>query len=139
MAAACGQFFGGWRWRLGAAPELRRRGRGLPSDAPSRAGKLHNLCAIPIFAGIPLAASTCAGSAVIKRDYRWAAYCAGSAAGMAGAFALFGAALGGRPQLAGYGGAFQRISIATGFGWLSTLSLRALRADGLAEPAHRSE
>ena len=46
---------------------------------------------------------------------------------MTGAFVLFGAALGGRPRLAGRGGVFQRISIATGFGWLSALCLRALR------------
>jgi hypothetical protein len=41
---------------------------------------------------------------------------------MTAAFALFG----GAPRLAGHGGVFQRISVATGFGWLSALSLRAL-------------
>jgi hypothetical protein len=45
---------------------------------------------------------------------------------MTGAFALFGAAFGGTPPLAGRGGIFQRISIMAGFGWLSALSLRAL-------------
>jgi len=48
----------------------------------------HNLRAIPIFAGIPVAAMTCAASAV-------------------------------------------RISIASGFGWVSALSLRALTASRL--------
>ena len=91
----------------------------------TRAGKLHNLCAIPIFAGIPVAALTCAGSAARRREYRWGAYSAESAIVMAGAFLLFGAAFGGAPRLAGRGGVFQRISIATGFGWISALSLRA--------------
>jgi hypothetical protein len=45
---------------------------------------------------------------------------------MVGAFALFGAALGDAPRLAERGGIFQRLSIATGLGWLSALSLRAL-------------
>lgn len=96
--------------------------------APTRAGRLHNLCAIPIFAGIPLAALVGAGSAARSRDYRWATYCAGSAIGMTSTFVLFGAAFGGAPRLAGRAGVFQRISIGTGFGWLSALSLRALRA-----------
>jgi hypothetical protein len=107
-------------------PEHARDGVPPPS-ASTRAGKLHNLCAIPIFAGIPAAALTCAGSAARRREYRWAAYCAGSAIGMTGAFSLFGAAFGGAPRLAGRGGVFQRVSITTGFGWLSALSLRALR------------
>ncbi len=97
-------------------------------DAPTRRGHVHNLCAAPIFAGLPAAALVSAGSAVRRREYRWAAYCAGSAIGMAGACALFGAAFSGAPTLAPRGGLFQRISIATGCGWLSGLSIRALRA-----------
>jgi hypothetical protein len=100
----------------------------LPASAPTPAGKLHNLCAIPVFAGVPAAALTCAGSAARRREYRWAAFCAGSAVGMTGASVLFGAAFGGAPRLAQRGGIFQRISITTGFGWLSALSLRARRA-----------
>lgn len=89
----------------------------------TREGQLHNLFAIPIFAGIPVAALTCAGSAARSREYRWAGYCAGSAVGIVGAFMLFGAA----PRLSGRAGVFQRISIATACAWLSALSLRALR------------
>lgn len=101
---------------------------GAPPRAPqTREGKLHNICGIPIFAGIPAAALICAVSAARRREYRWAAYSAGSAIGMTGAFMLFRAAFGGKPQLAGRGGFFQRISVATGFGWLSALSLRSLR------------
>jgi len=96
--------------------------------APTRTGTLHNLCAIPIFAGIPVAALICATSAARRREYRWASYSAGSAVAMTSAFGLFGAAFGGAPRLAGHGGVFQRISIIAGFGWLSALSLRALSA-----------
>jgi hypothetical protein len=102
-------------------------------DAPPEVGltrgeELHNLCAIPIFIGIPATALVCAGSAVRRREYRWAAHCAGSAIGMSGACGLFGAAFDGTPKLVRHGGLFQRISIASGFGWLSALSLRALRS-----------
>jgi hypothetical protein len=95
--------------------------------APTRRGQLHNLCAIPIFVGLPVAALVDAGSAVRRREYQWAAWCAASAIGMASASALFGAAFGGAPTLVSRGGLFQRLSIATGFGWLSALSFRALR------------
>jgi hypothetical protein len=97
-----------------------------PSGPSTRAGQLHNLCAIPVFAGIPLAALISAGSAARRGEYRWAAYSAGSAIAMARSTVLFGRAFGGVPRLAGRGGLFQRISIATGFGWLSALSLGAL-------------
>jgi Protein of unknown function (DUF998) len=94
--------------------------------APTRSGKLHNLCALPIFAGIPAAALTCATSAARRGEYCWASYSAGSAIAMTSAFVLFGAAFGGAPRLAGRGGVFQRISVTAGFGWLSALSLRTL-------------
>lgn len=104
----------------------RDRSDGAPAITPTRGGRLHNLCAIPIFAGIPAAALACAAAAARRGEYAWALYSAGSAVGMTRAFALFGAAFGGTPRLAGRGGLWQRISIATGFGWLSVLSLRAL-------------
>ena len=105
------------------------------SIAPTRRGRLHNLCAIPIFAGIPVAALICATSAALRGEYRWASYSAGSAIAMTSAFVLFGAAFGGAPRLAGQGGVFQRISITAGFGWLSALSLRALSAGLLSRRA----
>jgi hypothetical protein len=41
-------------------------------------------------------------------------------------FVFRGRAFGGMPRFAGMGGIFQRISIASGFGWLTAVSLRAL-------------
>jgi Protein of unknown function (DUF998) len=112
------------------APEPARDGcfGAQPELAPTRAGRVHNVCAIPIFVGIPAAALVSAASAASRREYRWAAYCAGSGVGMTGNCMLFGAAFGGAPRLIRRGGLFQRVSIITGFGWLSALSLRALRA-----------
>ncbi len=92
----------------------------------TREGKLHNLCAIPIFAGIPVAGLVSALVAARRTDYRWAFYSAGSSLVMVGSFLLFGASFGRVPRLAGKGGVFQRISVASGFGWLAVLSLRAL-------------
>lgn len=105
---------------------------GTTRTAPTREGRLHNLFAIPIFAGIPVAAAASALSAMRQRDYRWAWYSVGSILGMASSFVLFGAAFGDGSPLAGKGGMFQRLSIASGFGWLSALSLRAVRGTRVA-------
>lgn len=94
--------------------------------ATTREGTLHNVCAIPIFAGIPAAGLASAVVAARRRDYRWATYSAGSSLLMVCSFVLMGRAFGGVPRIAGRGGLFQRISIASGFGWLTALSLRAL-------------
>ena len=108
-------------------PDEKNRG---PADAaptrPTRAGQLHNLCGIPVFAGIPIAGLASAATAVRSRDYRWACYSAGSSTVMAGSIVLFGSAIRGQSRLRGKSGIFQRISIATGLGWLSSLSLRGL-------------
>lgn len=106
--------------------EERSDDSGTTGSAPTCEGRLHNICAIPIFAGIPVAGLVSAAAGVRSRDYRWACYSAGSSFVMVGSFLLFGRAFGGMSRLAGKGGIFQRISIASGFGWLTALSLRAL-------------
>lgn len=104
-------------------------GVAAPAEIPlTREGKLHNLCAVPIFAGIPLAGLASAVAAARSRHNRWACYSAVSSIVMVGSFLVMGGAFGGVPRLAGKGGIFQRISVACGFGWLSALSLRALSA-----------
>jgi hypothetical protein len=97
----------------------------LVDTAPTREGRLHNPCAIPIFAGIPVAALASAVVAARRRDYGWATYSAGSSLLMLCSFVLMGRAFGGMARFAGKGGLFRRISIASGFGWLTALSLRA--------------
>ncbi|OHV06618.1 hypothetical protein BKN37_01180 [Mycobacterium talmoniae] len=109
------------------SPDEKKRG---PADvAPTRstrAGQLHNLCGIPVFAGIPIAGLASAATAVQGRDYRWACYSAGSSTVMAGSLLLLGAAIRGQSRLRGKSGVFQRFSLVTGLGWLSALSLRGL-------------
>jgi hypothetical protein len=111
-----------------AAPGENESGQGTGAAAsPSPEGSLHNLCAIPIFAGIPVAGLASALAAARRKDYGWACYSAVSSLSMAGNFLLFGAAFGERvPRLLRKGGIFQRMSIAAGVGWLSALSLRCL-------------
>lgn len=92
----------------------------------TRAGQIHDLCGIPVFVGIPIAGLASAATAVRSRDYRWACYSAGSSMMMAGSLVLFGAAIRGQSRIRGKSGIFQRISIATGLGWLSSMSLRGL-------------
>jgi Protein of unknown function (DUF998) len=99
---------------------------GSGATAPTLAGRLHNLFAIPVFAGIPVAAMASAATAARSRDYRWAGCSAPSGLAMVGSFAMFGTAFGDGSRLAGKCGIFQRLSIACGCSWLTALSLRAL-------------
>jgi hypothetical protein len=98
------------------------RGEKGPDDAafaepaPTREGMLHNVCAVPIFAGIPLAGLVSAVAAARSSDYPWACYSVLSSLVMTGSFVLMGRTFGGVPRFAGKGGIFQRASIASGFG-----------------------
>ena len=56
------------------------------TTAPTLAGRLHNLFAIPVFTGIPVAAMASAATAVRSRDYSWAGYSAASGLAMVGSF-----------------------------------------------------
>jgi hypothetical protein len=84
--------------------------------ALTRAGIPHNLPAIPIFAGLPIAALASALGAARRGNVRWAGYSACSCLAIVGRFIAFGAAFGPRSRRGGKGGVFQRISIASGFG-----------------------
>jgi Protein of unknown function (DUF998) len=108
-------------------PREKMRGHAnVATTRTTRTGQLHNLSGIPVFAGIPIAGLASAATAVHGRDYRWAFYSAGSSMAMTCSFLSFGAAIRGQTRLRGKSGIFQRISIATGLGWLSSLSLRGL-------------
>lgn len=111
----------------GEGPGPRNRGRACAAPARrTRVARMHDLCGIPVFAGIPVAALASAAAAVRNGDYRWACYSAGSGTAMVGSVVLVGAAMRGRPRFRGKAGLFQRVSIVTGLGWLSALSLRCL-------------
>jgi len=62
-------------------------GKSSPAEITlSREGKLHNICAIPIFAGIPVAGLASALVAARRREYHWACLSAGSSLAMVGSF-----------------------------------------------------
>ncbi|MGP7996090.1 MAG: DUF998 domain-containing protein [Streptosporangiaceae bacterium] len=94
---------------------------------PSRAGIIHNLCAIPVFAGLPAAALSYGWRSWRTGQHKFGVYSAGSAVTMLAAMVLAGAGFGQSPRLVNRGGLFQRVSIITGLTWLTTLFAQALR------------
>jgi hypothetical protein len=95
--------------------------------APSPAGTAHNLAALPVFFGLPAAAIACGWRSWRAGQRGFGLYSAGTAVTMLATMALAAAGFGQSPRLVNLGGLFQRASIITGFAWLTTLSVRALR------------
>jgi hypothetical protein len=93
---------------------------------PSRTGMIHNLAAVPVFLGLPAAAFTCSRQSIRVGRRGFGLYCAATAMTMLATMALAGAGFNQSPRLVNHAGLFQRASIVTGFGWLTTLSARAL-------------
>jgi Protein of unknown function (DUF998) len=94
-----------------------------PAD-PSRTGILHNLCAIPVFVGIPAAALLSARATARAHAPGWAIYSALSGTLMAATTLLFGAGFGQQDALVDSAGLLQRVSIVSGFGWVTALSIQ---------------
>jgi hypothetical protein len=95
--------------------------------APGRTGTAHNLAAIPVFFGLPAAALSCGSRSWRTGQRTFALYSTGTAITMVTTATLAGAGFGQSPRLVKLGGLFQRVSIITGFGWLTVLSARELR------------
>jgi len=93
---------------------------------PTRAGMIHNLAAVPVFLGLPAAAITCSRQSIRAGHRGFGLYCAATATTMLATTALAGAGFNQSPRLVNLAGLFQRASIVTGFGWLTTISARAL-------------
>ena len=93
---------------------------------PSRAGIAHNLAAVPVFLGLPAAALTCGWRCWRAGQRGFGLYSASSGVAMLASMLLAGAGFGQSPRFVSRGGLFQRVSIITGFGWLTALSARAL-------------
>jgi Protein of unknown function (DUF998) len=106
------------------------------SDAiehPSRTGTIHNLSAIPVFLGLPAAALASGWRSWRTGQRGFGLYSAGTAVVMLATMLLFSAGFGQVPRLVNLGGLFQRISIITGFAWVSAVAARTLRR----APSHR--
>lgn len=93
---------------------------------PSRAGSVHNLAAVPVFAGLPAAALTYGWRSWRAGQRYFGLYSAGSAVTMFTAMAVAGAGFGQAPRLVNVAGLFQRTSIISGFAWLTVMFARAL-------------
>ncbi|HXP58296.1 MAG TPA: DUF998 domain-containing protein [Streptosporangiaceae bacterium] len=105
-------------------------GTPLAPSRPTRTGTAHNLSAVPVFIGLPVAAATCGWRSWRIGRRGFAGYSAGTAVAMLVTMALAGGGFGGSPatapRLVKVGGLFQRASIVSGFTWLTALSARAL-------------
>jgi Protein of unknown function (DUF998) len=105
---------------------------GYPPGTPdaltrlSRAGIAHNLAAVPVFLGLPAAALTCGWRCWRTGQRGFGLYSVSSGVAMLASMVLAGAGFGQSPRFVSRGGLFQRVSIITGFGWLTALSARAL-------------
>ena len=93
---------------------------------PSRSGTAHNLAAVPVFVGLPVAALACGWRSWRQGQHRFGLYSAGTAVTMLTTMALAGAGFGQSPRLVNLAGLFQRASIITGFAWLTTLCAQTL-------------
>jgi len=106
---------------------------------PTRTGMAHNLAAVPVFVGLPIAALATSWRSWRAGEHRFGLYGAGTAVTMLTTMALAGAGFGQSPRLVNLGGLCQRASIITGFTWLTALSARALRrTPSAAAPRHQA-
>jgi hypothetical protein len=99
---------------------------------PSPAGTVHNLAAVPVFLGLPAAALACSWRSWRAGQRGFGVYSAGTAITMLAAMALAAAGFGQSPRLVNLGGLFQRVSIITGFAWVTALSARAFQRGRLS-------
>ncbi len=97
-------------------------------------GMLHNLASVPVFLGLSASAALSAINAIRRGEHRWTAYSAASGATMLTTTVVAGAGFGQAPRLVDVAGLFQRVSIITGFSWVSIACARALRTSRGTEP-----
>jgi hypothetical protein len=126
LAAAGLGLFGSGVLVTGTGNE-RPDGTRVEAQPPTREEAPHDLCAVPIFIGIPAAADIAGRGFARHQDGAWARYSRGSAIVMALCFALFSAAFAGTGHLLAWGGALQRISILSEFGWVTAVCPRCRR------------
>ncbi len=101
---------------------------------PSRAGTAHILMSTGVFLGLPAAALGAGVRALRHGQTGWGLYGVGTAVSMLAAAVTAGSGFSQSPRLVGVAGLFQRVSIVTGFAWLTALAGRALSQLGARPP-----
>jgi hypothetical protein len=112
---------------------------GCPPDhqagsAPTVAGLLHNLSALPVFGGLSAAAFLYARHFARSGDTGWAVSSALTGAVVPSGLLLFGHAMSQETGVGAVAGLIQRLTIAIGWGWLASVAMHTLRLGG----GHRS-
>lgn len=90
----------------------------------TRAGHLHDLSAVLVFAAVPAACFAYAFHCVAESDRTWAGYSATTGVAFTTAWALAAGGFNQAPRLVENSGLFQRVAIVTGFSCMSALAAR---------------
>lgn len=95
-------------------------------DPLSVQAHLHNLASTPVFLCLPTAAAVYAHAFYRSGEPGWMVFSLGAAVAQLGTFVLAAAGFAQQPAFVAYGGLAQRVSLASGFGWLTALAARAM-------------
>jgi len=94
---------------------------------PTATGRRHDLSAMPVFIGLPIAQLSWAAAFRRAGKPGWARFSTASAALMTAGFGLATAGFVQTPRLARFGGLFQRMAVVSALGWQSALAVHVLR------------
>jgi Protein of unknown function (DUF998) len=97
------------------------------ADLPAvrtRAGQLHDLSAVLVFAAVPAACFAYSLHCVAESDRSWAGYSATTGVAFTTAWGLAAGGFNQAPRLVENSGLFQRVAIVTGFSCMSALAAR---------------
>jgi Protein of unknown function (DUF998) len=115
---------------------------GYPPGTPDQlqyttVGILHDLFSLPVFVGLPAAMFVFCRWFAKRRSVGWALYSAASGVVFLVFFLLAGRGFSQADGLVDLGGLFQRVTLVTGWAWITLLAVHLLRAlpDGTHEPA----
>jgi hypothetical membrane protein len=107
---------------------------GYPPGTPdkrlhySTQGVLHDLFSAPVFLGLPVAFFVFSRWFAARGERGWVTYSAVTGVVFVSAFILSSAGFGQTEGLVEVAGLFQRVTLIVGFGWLTLLAVRFLRA-----------
>jgi hypothetical protein len=106
---------------------------GYPPGTPmlmaeySEAGRIHDLFGVLTFLGLPITCLLFGFGFLRIRNYRWAVYSVLSGIAMFVFFVMAGMGFSQTPGYANLAGAFQRLSILSGLGWIALLAIHFLK------------